>query len=457
MKSKLIERNSRKYLEVTLAEITQKEQSFYLAKIKASDFLEVYTVRPAQYDLEKHISLANSFINEDEYYQHLITEDRKNIQEKDFQRDPNNDRIKKIVSYLETEEYALFPNTIICNCDLINDWKDYNIDENSDESLFFSLQDKPEFLSFLKKQNDQFILYIPYLENAILVIDGQHRLVGLQKMGLDFNRQYDLVIAFLIGFDRSIIAKQFYTINYEQKPVNKSLLYQLSGEFTREINELSFMHNVVKLLNEIDKSPFQGRIKMLGKTPKDMSDIQKNQLSISQAFLIDSTIRFISAKAKGSFYAPIFLKYFKEPKDHVHIIKVLARYFNAVKEIKNDWDWPSKSIISKGIGVTGLLKILNLIFPVIFKENMKNKWDNIDVVTIELFKKNLEGLEKVDFSSEGVYGKAGSAGVILKIKDDILSHLKIFEDINLNFENQYRDIYLNNFNNELEKLPKTAQ
>lgn len=442
------------FLKVDLVQINQKEQSFYIAKIKASDFLQVYTVRPAQYDLEKHTSLANSFQGDDKYYSHLIHEDKENIKEKDFQRDPNDDRINKIVKFLKEEEYAFFPNTIIANCELINDWDNFDIDETSSEQAFFDLIDKPKFVSFLRSESGKYFLYIPFVPNSVLVIDGQHRLVGLEKTNKEIKDNYDLVIAFIIGFDRSIIAKQFYTINYEQKPVNKSLLYQLTGEFTREINELSFLHNVVKLLNELDNSPFQGRVKMLGSTPKSISADAKSKLSISQAFLIDSTIRFISEKAKGSLYAPIFLKYFKNQEDHIHIVRTLARYFNAVREIKSDWENPNESLISKGMGVAALLKTLNLLFPIIFKKEMQSNWANISNLTVEDFRRILGGLENVDFGTNGPFGKAASAGSMIKIKDAILTNLSYINKpmVIKTFEIEMANEYLENFSNKLDIL-----
>jgi DGQHR domain-containing protein len=447
MNTEIINSEGKEYLKVDLVQIRQKNQSFYLAKIKASDFLKIYTVRPAQYDLEKHSTLANSFQADDQYYSHLIKEDKDNIKEKDFQRDPNDDRLTKIVKFLKEEEYAFFPNTIISNCELINDWEDYDIDEDSSEETFLKLEDRPAFLSFLRNENNHYKLYIPYIPNSVLVIDGQHRLVGLERSEKNIKDMYDLVISFIIGFDRSIIAKQFYTINYEQKPVNKSLLYQLTGEFTREINELSFMHNVVKLLNELDSSPFHGRVKMLGTTPKDISKEAKSKLSISQAFLIDSTIRFISEKAIGSLYTPIFLKYFKNSTDHIHIVRTIARYFSAVKELKNDWETPAKSLISKGMGVAALLKTLNLLFPIIYKKELESKWENLSKLTTDDFKRILGGLENVNFGTDGPFGKTGSAGSINKIKDSILSNLSYInmpKDIKL-FESDLLENYLKDF------------
>jgi DGQHR domain-containing protein len=313
MEATIIETGRNHFLDVELTEFVQKQHSIYLGKIKADDFLKIYTVRPAKYDLDKHTALANSFPDEGQYYDHLIKEDKLNLEAKDFQRDANEARVNQVANFLNEEEYAFFPNTIIANCELINDSKNYDLTENHSLTDFLDIEDKPDYLSFLRKEGSTYKLAIPYRSNSILVIDGQHRLKGLEECEEYVRKDYDLLVAFVIGFDRSIIAKQFYTINYEQKPVNRSLLIQLTGEFSRDINELSFMHNVVKLLNEIEESPFFGRVKMLGTTPKNLPTEQKRMLSISQAFLVDAMIRFVSTKAVNTNYPPIFLKYYCPP------------------------------------------------------------------------------------------------------------------------------------------------
>ena len=426
MKTTTITHNGLEYLAIELEPINQKGKIFYLAKVSAVDFLKVYTVRPAQYDLEKHSALANSFPEEIDYYNHLINEDKINIKEKDFQREANRERVSGIKTFLEQEEFAFFPNTIIANCELINDWETYEIDSSDNLNRFFEIETKPSYLSFHLENEGKHILYVPKVLNSILVIDGQHRLEGLKTVTDTIKDEYDLVIAFIIGYDRSVIAKQFYTINYEQKAVNKSLLYQLTGEFSRDINEISYLHNVVKILNEIEDSPFYKRVKMLGVTPKNYNEGEKSNLSISQAFLIDSMLRFISPQAKGTNYPPIFLKFYKNSSQHIIIVKTLARFFTAVKNLKNDWNEPENSILSKGMGVGALMKVLNLIYPLIFKDQDSN-WTVMSDLKAEDYETYLDGIQNVNFYSNGPYGKSGSGGTMNKIKEDIIMSLTYWE------------------------------
>ncbi|GGC43006.1 hypothetical protein GCM10011386_39130 [Parapedobacter defluvii] len=455
MKTEILTINEEeRFLKIDLEEVLQKNESFFIGKIQARDFLELYTVRPARYDLTKHTELAKSFPDDDEYFKHLINHDKKNLEREDFQRDPNEDRINKIAKFINNEEHAFFPNTIIANCELINDWPDSNITEANKFDDFLSFKKRPNYISFLENDEGKYSLYVPYISNSILIIDGQHRLEGLKKADDEIRDKYELIIAFIIGFDRSVIAKQFYTINYEQKAVNKSLLYQLTGEFSTEVDELSFMHNVVKLLNELEESPFFGRVKMLGKANKSLSKEEKQLLSISQAFLIDALIRYISITAKGSSYPPIFLKYYNNQEDHILIVRAIARFFNAVRRIKPDWSDPANSLLSKGMGIGALIKVFNLLFPIIFKKELKNDWSKIQDLTIENYEEFLSGLEEVDFSTnDGPYAKTGSAGSINKIKEDIVQRLLYLNNPDSfdDFMNTYKKEYLANFVTELNR------
>jgi DGQHR domain-containing protein len=339
---------------------------------------------------------------------------------------------------------------------LINEWDDFGITEESTIKDYFNVE-KPDYLSFLQKENETYYLIIPFTQKSVLVIDGQHRLEGLRGLkgpSEAIQENYDLLLAFIIGYDRSVVAKQFYTINYEQKPVNKSLLYQLQGEFSRDVNELSFLHNVVKLLNELEGSPFLGRIKMLGKTPKNLPADGKRKLSISQAFLIDSMIRFISVKAKGTLYPPIFLKYFRDTKSHIIIVRSIARFFSAVKSIKNDWEHPEESLLSKGMAVGALLKVFNFLIPIVFSKELGEDWSKLDELKVAEYIRFLQGLEKVDFSTNGPYGKTSSEGGLSKMKSDIILNLPYFGTFATikEFETDYKTNFLPAFNSALDKV-----
>lgn len=454
MKSRVIDLNGIKFLEVELISVVQKGEGFFLGKILAKDFLELYTVRPAKYDLNKHTSYVKSFEDDKEYYEHLIRQDEQRISEKDFQRDYDKTRVNKITKFLNEEEFPFFPNTIIATCDLINDFKEFDLSVESSLDQFMEINNRPEQLSFLTRSDGEYKLYIPYNTDSILVIDGQHRLRGLEGVSDDIKSEYDLLVSFIVGFDRSVIAQLFYTINYEQKSVNKSLLYHLTGEFSSELDELTFMHNVAKVLNELETSPFFGKIKMLGINPKNASAEEREKLTISQAFLIDYLIKTISVNAISGYLQPIFLFYFKNEKLQIEIIRFLIKFFNAVKSIKNqDWETPSSNILTKGMGIAALIKTLHFLFVKMFIDEWEMNPEKIKEVTEKSLTKKLTGLANVDFSKQGEFGGTASGGSINKITQRLIERIDYFNaDSYSLFFDEYKVRYLPVFKNWIKKV-----
>jgi DGQHR domain-containing protein len=428
MKTSLLNTTQGSFLKIELAPINQKGNQFFVGKINAKDFLRVFTVRPAEYDVKKYNSLTKAFKDDSEYYSHLIKRDEKRIAEKDFQRDYDPTRVSKISQFLEEEEYPFFPNSIIATCDLINTIDDLGIDEAVSFEDFLEVSDRPTHLSFLQSTEGTHFLYVPYTEDAILIIDGQHRLRGLAKSSEALQENYELLVSFIIDFDRSVIAKLFYTINYEQKSVNKSLLYHLTGEFSDELDELTFMHNVVKVLNELDSSPFYNKIKMLGKNPSTATQAEKEHLTISQAFLIDYLIKSISKNSRNSTFQPIFLYYYRHREMQIEIIRFLIKYFDAVRDLKKqDWNNPSGSILTKGMGLAALIKVMHFLFVHIFVNDWKFNPEKIKDITKKYLAASLSGIENVDFSKAGEFGGVGSGGTINKLTQRIIENLKFSE------------------------------
>lgn len=448
MISEKIDEFDTSFLKVKLEPIEQKGKKFHIAKMKANHFLHLYTVEPAKYDIAKQTALASRFTDDKDYYNFLIKKDKNRLKKEPFERPDSKERIREIKDFLNREEYAFFPNTIIVTCDLINysfmfpDDKIFS-DLNNDEVDFL----KESKLSFLEKSESETILYIPYQEDSLVIIDGQHRVKGLEQSSEDVKNEYELLVAFIIEVDRSIVAKQFYTINYHQKPVNKSLLYHLSGEFSDELNEITFLHEAVKILNEIEYSPFFKRIKMLGIIPKDLEPEEKEKMTISQAFLIDYLKRTIVKSAKGSIYTPIFLYYFKNKDLQIEIIRFLIKYFEAIKGLKpHDWDNPQESIICKTIGVGAFIRVLHFIFVKIFIDKFNEQPDKIKGLKVNDLKSIMEGIEDIDFSKEGQFGGIASAGSLNKLKENIIEKVDYLEGTTYaDFLSNFKESYLNKF------------
>lgn len=413
------------YLLMDVIPVSQNSKEFYLGKMKASDLVQIFSVHPTIYDIKKNISLSESFVSDAEYYKHISNDEQNSNEDSGFQRVFKRERARQIKKFLETEDYPFFPNTIIANCHLINDIGESNLDVNSQYEDFEKISNKPDLLSFLYQDQTtkQFKLLIPKKEDAILVIDGQHRLKGLQQCSPEYQKNYEVLVSFVIGCARSVVAQQFYTINYEQKPVNRSLLLHLTGEFNQGREEITFLHNVAKLLNEHSTSPFQKRIKMLGVAPTGLNSSDERRLfSVSQALMIDHMERFIDHRLITSrSYLPIFLYYFQNENHRINIIRFIIKYFTAIKEMKDDWGDPQNSILSKGMGVGAFFTALHTIFPIMFiRKGWKSDPDKFEEVEVDTFKDILKGIENMNFTRSGEFAGAGSVGTINKIKRAIL-------------------------------------
>ena len=435
MNNEILKIKDKLFLKLDIEKIVQKDNAFYLAKAPAREIIKMFTVSPAEYDIKKYSDLASINDDEKEYYDRIIESKKKQT---DFQREKDIGRVNKIKEYITNNEYAFFPNTIICTIECIP------IDDNENYTTFIenNIQNDSSTTSYIFNEDDKGKVLIPMIEKSILVIDGQHRLEGLKEYYNESGNStnYDILLSLFVGFDRAIIAQQFYTINYEQKSVNKSILYHLMGEFSDEIDEITLLHNFTRLLNEYKDSPFKKRIKMLGKTPKDTTD--RYLYSISQAFIIDELTKTISVKSVNSIYQPIFLYYFLQKDLQIEIIKFIIRFFNAVKSLRGDWDNPQESILSKGLGFGALIKVMQFMFPILFIDKYNNPKDIIKIKQYEI-EKSLKGIEGVDLKQ---FSGQGGAGSISKIKEAFIEGINFFNYSNYSeFETNFKQNYLPKF------------
>ena len=113
--------------------------------------------------------------------------------------------------------------------------------------------------------DDQII--IPLVDSVAQLIDGQHRLEGLKeavKVDESINNK-TLLVSMVIGLKTKEAAKIFININSEQKPVPKSLIFDLYGVTEDDKNfAITRSGDIAKELNENVDSPFYNLIKYPG-------------------------------------------------------------------------------------------------------------------------------------------------------------------------------------------------
>jgi DGQHR domain-containing protein len=111
-------------------------------------------------------------------------------------------------------------------------------------------------------------IIVPIVPSASQVIDGQHRLAGLQEAMKENDKigEQEILVTFCIGLTTREAALIFVNINSEQKPVPKSLIYDLFGEMDDDSNHsINRATDIAEELNDNEDSAYYGAIKFPGK------------------------------------------------------------------------------------------------------------------------------------------------------------------------------------------------
>lgn len=188
---------------------------------------------------------------------------------------------------------------------------------------------------------------IPLVESSAQVIDGQHRLTGLiEAMKADSSvGQREVIVTLCQNLTTSQAASIFLNINTEQRPVPKSLIFDLFGEVeadnTHAINRAT---DIAEALNEDPKSPLYKLIKFPG-TPRGVGRIELST--------------FVTALKKhlekdGEFYR-VKLKSFDSQK------AAISNFFSAIRaayEPAKIWTNQSQNPFFKAAGFNGAMDFL---------------------------------------------------------------------------------------------------
>ncbi len=151
----------------------------------------------------------------------------------------------------------------VLNRQRISSIKKYVLEGNNFYSTFIlnwtDSKIKPEF-----KDNE---IIIPIVNYSAQAIDGQHRLVGLQE-ALKENEtigEKEILVTLSLNLKTKDAARIFININSEQKPVPKSLIYDLFGEIESDTNHsINRATDIADELNQNVESPFYSSIKYPG-------------------------------------------------------------------------------------------------------------------------------------------------------------------------------------------------
>lgn len=271
-----------------------------------------------------------------------------------IQRPLNQGRVSQLNEYVNFAD-ATFPSSIIVSVDSDYAW----YDEITKELILSNTrqgEDEPSTL----------------MSNLCRVIDGQHRIAGLETFR---GENFDLIVSVFIGSDVSDQAYVFATVNLEQTKVNRSLAIDLF-ELARTRSPFKTCHNIAVALDRTKGSPFFQKIKRLGVATTGRTSRE----TLTQATFVDGLMPYISNDPKGDRdsllrgEAPtpvrgpeanrmVFRELFIQGDD-VKIGKIYEQYFLAVNERWNQaWEnSPPGNILGRTNGYRALASIFGAIY-----------------------------------------------------------------------------------------------
>ena len=191
------------------------------------------------------------------------------------QRQLNDKRVEEISAYVQTSD-ATFPTAVVLA--ISSDCIEFEDPSDKGLSLRATLSVETDDV---ERDSDELFYY----QRVARVIDGQHRIRGLQKSGKE---DFDVNVAVFVDADIEDQARIFATVNLAQTKVNKSLVYDLFSFSTSKSPE-KYAHDACLALDKTEGSPLHERIKRLGTATPG----RWNEEPLSQATVVEGILSHI--------------------------------------------------------------------------------------------------------------------------------------------------------------------
>jgi len=214
------------------------------------------------------------------------------------QRKKSDPRLREIGQFIDSQT-ASFPNSIILAANYKED--DGLIEEQ--EGQKWSLAPDAEYRTGM--------LTIPTKTKLAPIIDGQHRLFGFNYVKDKSRLEMVLLCAIFFDLPKPYQAFLFATINANQRPVSKSLTYELFGynvqdESPDKWTPEKFAVFLTRKLGSDADSPFQNHITIAAENdfaPR-MADVRRQHgWAVSTATVVEGILRLISSNPKRDAYS----------------------------------------------------------------------------------------------------------------------------------------------------------
>jgi len=267
-------------------------------------------------------------------------------------------RSKAIAKYIDSED-AFLANNIIINFDL-------NRLSLTLDNVFCNNQ--LDLQKMLEIANNTEPAHPSLKGKVAFVIDGQHRLKAFDYTHKDM----PLVVTAFINLTLAEVAEIFVNINYHQKPVNKSVVFDVLGISEDIFPQYFKLHKIVEKLHLDDiESPFYGKIKMLGIGKGFIS--QASLVTAIEKSGIEETIKKLQLSGEES-----------DQEDVLY--DVIWNFFKAVQEeFKDQWE-RKDSFLAKPVTIRALFLLM--------KDALKKIISEDKVFSVEEIRKYLRRINK---------------------------------------------------------------
>jgi DGQHR domain-containing protein len=199
------------------------------------------------------------------------------------------------------------------------------------------------------------------------IIDGQHRLKGLEEARKD---DFEVPVSIFVGLDDATDATIFSIVNLAQTKVNRSLVYDLFSLAKTRSPEKT-CHEIAVALDRMEESPFQNRIKRLGVATQGRFGETLSQATVVKGILPYITNDPLADRDRGkrfgfwdqsltdNYRKRIFYPFFAGNED-AKILSNILNYFNAIRD-KWSVAWGRSgtgNIINRTNGFNGFIRFL---------------------------------------------------------------------------------------------------
>ncbi len=222
--------------------------------------------------------------------------------------------------------------------------KKFILDGNLFVNTFIINWTDSENLPKIKKET----LNIPLQGRRAQILDGQHRIEGLREaISIDPEiKEKEVLVSLAVGLTSKEAAKIFLNINSEQKPVPKSLIYDLFGEAVEDKEHaINRATDIIDFLNNDNSSPFFQKVKYPGG--------QKGNGLIDLAIIVNAIKPHLGA---DGVFNRLQLNEIEVQQ------RIIINYYSAIRksyqQANNLWDKSTENPFIKGAGFNGSFEFL---------------------------------------------------------------------------------------------------